>query len=96
MNQFVKKASSKISKLSDEQILGIIDTQSAELRIRNLALDNSYIGYMLVQNDGTVMYMNRQAVLLVPSYKRKKYTNTLVHRVVMDDGQPEDTLLPQA
>lgn len=86
MNQFVKKASSKISKLSDEQILGIIDTQSAELRIRNLALDNSYIGYMLVQNDGTVMYMNRQAVLLVPSYKRKKYTNTLVHRVVMDDG----------
>lgn len=86
MNQFVKKASSKISKMSDEQILGIIDTQSAELRIRNLALDNSYIGYMLVQNDGTVMYMNRQAVLLVPSYRRKKYTNTLVHKVIMDDG----------
>jgi len=86
MNQFVKKASSMISKLSDEQILGIIDTQAAELRLRNLALDNSYIGYMLVQNDGTVVYMNRQAVLLVPSYKRKKYSNVALHKVVMDDA----------
>ncbi len=86
MNQFVKKASSMISRLSDEQILGIIDTQGAELRLRNLALDNSYIGYMLVQNDGTVVYMNRQAVLLVPSYKRKKYSNVALHKVVMDDA----------
>lgn len=86
MNQFVKKASSMISRLSDEQILGIIDTQAAELRLRNLALDNSYIGYMLVQNDGTVVYMNRQAVLLVPSYKRKKYSNVALHKVVMDDA----------
>lgn len=86
MNQFVKKASSKISKLSDEQILGIIDTQASELRLRNLALENSYIGYMLVQNDGTVVYMNRQAVLLIPSYKRKKYSNTAIRKVVLDDG----------
>ena len=86
MNQFVKKASSMISRLSDEQILGIIDTQAAELRLRNLALDNSYIGYMLVQNDGTVVYMNRQAVLLLPSYKRKKYSNVALRKVVMDDA----------
>jgi len=86
MNQFVKKASSKISKMSDEQILRIINTQTADLRLRNLALDNSYIGYLLVGNDGNIAYMNRQTTLLVPIFKRKSYANVPLKNTIMHDN----------
>ncbi|MBQ7281209.1 MAG: hypothetical protein IJR16_00365, partial [Spirochaetales bacterium] len=58
MNQFVKKASSKIEKLSDEEILRIIDSQNAELRIRNLILDNLIAGCLMVSPQGNILYMN--------------------------------------
>jgi len=58
MSQFVKKASSKIEKLSDEEILRIIDSQNAELRIRNLILDNLIAGCLMVSPQGNILYMN--------------------------------------
>ncbi len=84
MNTFVSKASSKISKLSDEQILGIINTQTSELKLRNLALDNAFIGYVLVDKEGNIAYLNKQTTLLVPVSKRKKYTNCSIEKVFMD------------
>lgn len=85
MNQFVKKASSKIDKLSNEQILRIINAQTSELRLRNLALDNSYIGYMLVENEGVLAYINKQATCLVPVYKRQRYIDASFRDVLAND-----------
>lgn len=85
MSQFVKKASSKIDKMSNEQILRIIETQTSDLRLRNLALDNSYIGYMLVGDDGGIAYFNRQAMCLVPAYKRSKGGSASIRDVIASD-----------
>ena len=84
MNSFVSKASSKISKLSDEQILGIIDTQTSELKSRNLVLDNAFIGYVLVDKEGTIVYINKAATSLVPVYKKRKYNNCAIEKVFME------------
>ena len=84
MNSFVSKASSKISKLSDEQILGIIDTQTSELKSRNLVLDNAFIGYVLVDREGTIVYINKAATSLVPVYKKRKYNNCAIEKVFME------------
>lgn len=84
MNTFVSKASSKISKLSDEQILGIINTQSYDLKLRNLALDNAFMGYVLVDKDGNVAYINKPVSSLVPVYKKRKYNNCSVEKVFID------------
>ncbi len=84
MNTFVSKASSKISKLSDEQILSIINTQSAELKLRNLALDNAFMGYVLVDKDGNVAYLNKAVSSLVPVFKKKKYNNCFIEKVFID------------
>ncbi len=84
VNSFVSKASSKISKLSDEQILGIIDTQTSELKLRNLALDNAFSGYVLVDKAGTVVYLNKTATTLVPVYKRRKYINCSIDKVFLE------------
>jgi two-component system, sporulation sensor kinase E len=84
VNSFVSKASSKISKLSDEQILGIIDTQTSELKSRNLVLDNAFIGYVLVDKEGTIVYINKAATSLVPVYKKRKYNNCAIEKVFME------------
>ncbi len=82
MSQFVKKASSKIGKLSDEEILRIIDTQNYDLRIRNVVLDNSFEGNILIDAKGTVLYVNEPLGKLVPLASRKKYTGLNVSRVI--------------
>lgn len=84
MNTFVSKASSKISKLSDEQILGIINTQSSELKLRNLVLDNAFMGYALVDKEGNVVYINKTISSLIPVSKRKKYNNCPIEKVFID------------
>ena len=84
MNTFVSKASSKISKLSDEQILGIINTQAAELKLRSLVLDNAFIGYVLVDKEGNIAYINKQTSSLVPVYKKRKYTSCPIEKVFME------------
>ncbi|MBQ3830804.1 MAG: PAS domain-containing protein, partial [Spirochaetales bacterium] len=81
MSQFVKKASSKIEKLSDEEILRIIDSQNAELRIRNLILDNLIAGCLMVSPQGNILYMNSALKELTALSERKKYTDVNVSRV---------------
>ena len=84
MNSFVSKASSKISKLSDEQILGIIDVQNTELKNRNLALDNAFTGYALVDKEGTIVYLNKPVANLVPVFKKRKYMGCALEKVFIE------------
>ena len=82
MSQFVKKASSKIEKMSEEEIRRIIETQSSELRIRNTVLDMSFDGCMLVDGSGTVLYMNETLRSLVPMPDMRKYQGQKFSRLV--------------
>ena len=71
MSQFVKKASTKIEKLPAEEILRIIDTQNSDLKIRNVILDNSFEGSLMVSDTGNVMYLNNTLTALMPLASRK-------------------------
>ena len=82
MSQFVKKASSKIEKLSTEEIVRIIETQNYELKVRNAVLDNSFQGHLLVDSNGTIIYMNENLGGLVPVAARKKYSGVNVSRAI--------------
>ncbi len=82
MSQFVKKASSKIEKLSTEEIVRIIEAQNYELKVRNAVLDNSFQGYLLVDSNGTIIYMNENLGGLVPVAARKKYSGVNVSRAI--------------
>ena len=84
MSQFVKKASSKIEKLSNEEILRIIESQNTELKIRNMILDNLIAGCLMVSPDGTIMYMNSAVADLTSVSARKKYIGLNSSRVFMD------------
>ena len=84
MSQFVKKASSKIEKLSNEEILRIIESQNTELKIRNMILDNLIAGCLMVSPDGIVMYMNSAVADLTSVSARKKYIGMNISRVFMD------------
>ena len=84
MSQFVKKASSKIEKLSSEEILRIIDAQTNDLKIRNYILDNSMSGCLMLDLSGTVMYLNASLSNLIGLYPRKKYLDVNVSKVVTD------------
>ena len=84
MSQYVKKASSKIEKLSSEEILRIIDAQTNDLKIRNYILDNSMSGCLMLDMSGTVMYLNASLSNLIGLYPRKKYLDVNVSKVVTD------------
>ena len=84
MSQFVKKASTKIGKLSDEEILRIIDSQNTELKIRNAILDNLIAGCLMVSPEGSIMYMNPVLNELTSLSSRKKYTGVNYTRVFLD------------
>ena len=84
MSQFVKKASSKIEKLPAEEILRIIDTQNSDLKIRNVILDNSFEGSLMVSESGNVMYLNNTLTSLIPVAMRKKYTDINVSKVILN------------
>ena len=85
MSQFVKKAVGKIEKLSDEEIQRIIETQNNDLKIRNLILDNSFEGDLLVAEDGTVIYLNSTLLSMIPVSDRKKYSDLKVAKVVLNN-----------
>ena len=84
MSQFVKKASSKIEKLSNEEILRIIETQTNDLKIRNYILDNSIEGSLMLDGSDNVIYLNATLTNLITLYPRKKYTDVNVSKVIAD------------
>ena len=84
MSQFVKKASSKIEKLSNEEILRIIETQTNDLKIRNYILDNSIEGSLMLDVSDNVIYLNATLSNLITLYPRKKYTDVNVSKVIAD------------
>ena len=85
MSQFVKKASTKIEKLPAEEILRIIDTQNSDLKIRNVILDNSFEGSLMVSDSGNVMYLNNTLTSLMPLASRKKYADVNVSKVILNN-----------
>lgn len=85
MSQFVKKASTKIEKLPAEEILRIIDTQNSDLKIRNVILDNSFEGSLMVSDTGNVMYLNNTLTVLMPLASRKKYADVNVSKVILNN-----------
>ncbi|MBR6085563.1 MAG: ATP-binding protein [Spirochaetales bacterium] len=85
MSQFVKKAVGKIEKLSDEEIQRIIEAQNAELKLRNLILDNSFEGSLLVADDGNVLYLNNTLTSMIPVSERKKYSDIKVNKVILNN-----------
>ena len=85
MSQFVKKAVDKIEKLSDEEIQRIIETQNSELRLRNLILDNSFEGDILIADDGNVLYLNNTLKSMIPISERKKYSDIKVNKVILNN-----------
>ena len=82
MSQFVKKASSKIEKMSEEEIRRIIETQSSELRIRNTVLDMSFDGCILLDATGSVLYLNDPLRSLVPMSGFRKYQGQKYLRLI--------------
>lgn len=85
MSQFVKKASTKIEKLPAEEIIRIIDTQNSDLKIRNVILDNSFEGSLMVSDSGNVMYLNNTLTSLMPLASRKKYADVNVSKVILNN-----------
>ena len=85
MSQFVKKAVGKIEKLSDEEIQRIIETQNSDLKLRNLILDNSFEGSLLVAEDGNVLYLNNTLTSMIPVSERKKYSDVKVNKVILNN-----------
>lgn len=67
MSSFVDKATSKISKLSHEQINSIIKSQNEELKLRNTVLDSISDGLFLVEiKTGRIKYCNGYAKVFLP------------------------------
>lgn len=83
MSQFVKKASSKISVLSEEEILRIIESQNAEIKFKTAILDNCELGYVYVHDNGLIGFLNHTAQTLLPLSKRKKFTGIHVSKVFL-------------
>ena len=84
MSQFVKKASSKIEKLSNEEILRIIETQTSDLKIRNYILDNAMEGCLMLDMSENVIYLNTTLSNLITLYPRNKYQDINVSKVIID------------
>lgn len=66
MSSFVDKATSKISKLSPEQISRILQSQKKDLEVRNNVLNSITNGLFLLNDEGTVVYHNKYATLFLP------------------------------
>lgn len=67
MSKFVDKATSKLSKLSHEQISRIINSQSEDLNIRKEVLDTISDGLLLFDNSGVVKFNNKYASYFLPT-----------------------------
>lgn len=72
MSDFVKKASSKIEKLSDEQILRVIQSQQQELALTESILDSVQEGFLLLNKENKVLFHNSffSQFMAVPNKKK--------------------------
>lgn len=85
MSNFVKKASSKVEKMSDEQIRSIISAQEVELELRNDVLNTVDAGYAVISKNLQIMYSNRYlADLLQFDFEALIPSKTLLTEVLLD------------
>ena len=66
MKEFVKKVSSKISKLSSEQLRQVIDSITEENDVLNSIMDSLSTGLIIVDSDWCLMQTNIAAERLIP------------------------------
>lgn len=87
MSDFVKKASSKIDKLSDEQIKRVINGLEKKLELRNDVLDTVDVGYAILKNDLTILYANKYlAALLQFDYEALIPGKTSLSEIIIDSN----------
>lgn len=86
MSRFTEKALSRIAKLSPEQIARILDSRSNELAMRTEILDSVKMGYLLVNKEGTVLYMNNVLYDHADCFRRKNTSSINVERLFRDTG----------
>jgi signal transduction histidine kinase len=66
VNGFVKRVSTKISKLSSEQVEQLLDAVTDENEIQDAILESLSTGLVICDNHGAVMQSNKAAERLVP------------------------------
>lgn len=84
MSDFVKKASSKIDKLSDEQIIRVLQGQQQKLSLRESVLNTIQEGFAVISKDFKIVYFNDffHQVLGCPQTKG----NTTITKFFSDEG----------
>ncbi len=70
MNDFVKKVSQKIAKLSDEQLERFIDSMNAEKNVLNSIMESLSTGLVIVDQQWCFLQSNKAADRLLPFKKR--------------------------
>ncbi|MCR5763430.1 MAG: two-component sensor histidine kinase [Treponema sp.] len=70
MNDFVKRVSSKISKLSTEQLERFIEDMTAQTDLTNSIIDSLQIGLLIVTPDWFLFKANKAVDHLIPLKKR--------------------------
>lgn len=84
MSQFVKKASSMIDKLSNEEIVRIIEGQNYDIKVLSSILNRSIDAYVLVGTDERIIFLNTVAEDMLPLSKRKKYKGQSISKVLLN------------
>lgn len=84
MSQFVKKASSKIEKLSNEEILRILESQNYDIKLRSAILDQSSEAFILVNSALRVVYLNKLSSEILPLSKVKRYKDIGIAKIIMN------------
>lgn len=86
MSDFVKKVSSKIDKLSDEQIMRVMSHQENQLELRDDILSNVLDGYALMKSNFKLLYVNSfLAELLQFDINAFSSNNTKLQDIVFDE-----------
>lgn len=78
MSRFTEKASARIDRMSDEQIVRLIKNQSRDLRSRDNVLDSVTSGFILVDSTGKVLYSNKYLQFLMDINPNKSKINEFV------------------
>lgn len=78
MSRFTEKASSRIDRMSDEQIVRLIENQSRDLKFRDIVLDNTTSGFILAEKSGKILYYNKYLLNFMDVSSNKSSVNFFV------------------
>lgn len=78
MSRFTEKASTRVDRLSDEQIIRLINNQSRDLKIRDSVLDSLTVGLILADKTGKILYTNKYVKYLLPVTDKDSRVSTYI------------------